>query len=128
MPTKGPSLRYGNTRGSKHRGKFSKNINYAWAKDFNKNTLKTHYEKHGKDFGAKTKEEYASKAVHFANAIDRQNYKSVIDWKGSTYKYNTINGAYAIITEDGYVVTYHKPRNRRFSYHPKKGITKWIKI
>ena len=75
MPTKGPSNRYGNTNGSNHNGRPTENINYPWAKDFNRGGLSKHFRDHGKEFGAKSKEEYASKAVHFANTIDRNNLK-----------------------------------------------------
>ena len=40
MSTKGPSMRYGNTRGSQHRGEISDTIGYAWAKDFNRGWVK----------------------------------------------------------------------------------------
>ena len=128
MPTKGPSMRYGNTNGAHHRGEATQNINYPWAKDFNKNRLKKHFKDHGGDCGANTKEEYAAKAVHFANEVDRKNYKSVIDYHGTTYKYDPRNGSYAAITKDGYVVTYYKPRKGGFWYYPKKGTKVWIKI
>ena len=32
-----------------------------------------------------------------------------IDKKGSTHKYNKKTNEYAVITKDGYVVTYYKP-------------------
>lgn len=128
MPTKGASMRYGNTNGAHHRGEATQNINYPWAKGFNKSRLNKHFEDHGKDFGVNTKEEYASKAVHFANEVDRKNYKSVIDYHGTTYKYDPRNGSYAAITKDGYVVTYYKPRKSGFYYSPKKGQRVWIKI
>jgi hypothetical protein len=126
--TKGPSYRYGNTRGAKHRGKASQHINYAWAKDFNKSRLEKHFIDHGKDFSSCSKQDYAAKAVHFANEIDRKRYKSVIDYHGTTYKYDSQSGAYAAITKDGYVVTYYKPRKGGFTYYPKKGKPVWIKI
>ena len=128
MPTKGPSYRYGNTRGSKHQGQVSEHIGYAWAKDFNKNTLVDHFNRHGNDFCASSKEDYAAQAVHFANTVDREHFKSVKDYRGSTYKYDPKNGSYAIITKDGYVITYHKPREGGFTYYPKKGKSVWIKI
>lgn len=43
MSTKGPSRRYGNTRGAHHRGEISEDIGYPWAKDFNKWTLTGHF-------------------------------------------------------------------------------------
>ncbi|MBE6136313.1 MAG: hypothetical protein E7181_03505 [Erysipelotrichaceae bacterium] len=128
MATKGASLRYGNTNGAHHRGEATQNINYPWAKDFNKKRLDYHFERHGKEFGAKSRKDYAAKAVHFANEIDRQHYKSVVDKYGSTYKYDPRNSRLAIITKDGYVVTYHHTGDK-FTYTNKKGkeVTKWIK-
>lgn len=128
MATKGASYRYGNTRGANHRGEPTKHIGYAWAKDFNKSTLQDHFNRHGGDFDAKSKEEYAAKAVHFANTVDRKNFKSVKDYRGSTYKYDPRNGSYAIITKDGYVTTYFKPKKGGFTYYSKKGRPVWIKI
>lgn len=128
MPTKGASMRYGNTNGAHHRGEATEHINYAWAKDFNRGGLDKHFKDHGKEFNSKSKQEYAAKAVHFANEVDRINYKSVVDKRGSTYKYDSRNGRLAIITKDGYVVSYHHTGNK-FTYINKKGqvITKWIK-
>ena len=60
MATKGPSMRYGNTNGAHNRGRENKNINYSRAKDFNRGGLKRHFIKHGKEFGAKTMQEYAA--------------------------------------------------------------------
>lgn len=128
MSTKGASNRYGNTNGSKHQGQATRHTNYPWAKDFNKGGIDKHFKEHGKEFNAKTKQEYAAKAVHFANDVDKKHYKSVVDKDGSTYKYDPRDGRLAIITKDGYVVTYHHTGNK-FTYTNKKGkvITKWIK-
>ncbi len=128
MATKGPSMRYGNTRGAHHRGDVSDNIGYQWAKDFNRGGLEQHFKDHGKEFGAVSAADYASKAVHFANAVDRQNHKSVIDGDGTTYKYDPRDGRLAIITKDGYVVSYYRVKDK-FTYTNKKGevITIWIK-
>lgn len=128
MSTKGPSLRYGNTNGSHHRGEATEHINYAWAKGFNKDGLDKHFDKHGKEFGANSKMEYAAKAVHFANEIDRKHYRSVINYKGTTYKYDPRDGRLAIITKDGYIVTFFHT-GEKFTYKNKNGevVTKWIK-
>ena len=128
MPTKGASMRYGNTNGAHHRGEATKNINYAWAKDFNRGGLDKHFKDHGNEFGAHSKQEYAAKAVHFANEVDRKHYKSVVDVHGSTYKYDPRDGRMAIIAKDGYVVTYHHT-GEKFTYTNKKGkaVTRWIK-
>jgi pyocin large subunit-like protein len=127
MATKGASMRYGNTNGAHHRGEATKHINYAWAKDFNRGGLEQHFKDHGKEFNAVSKQDYAAKAIHFANDIDRQHYKSVVDKYGTTYKYDPRNGRLAIITKDGYVVSYHHTGDK-FTYTNKKGqvVTKWI--
>lgn len=128
MPTKGASMRYGNTNGAHHRGEATKHINYAWAKDFSRGGLDQHYSGHGKEFNAISKQDYAAKAVHFANDVDRKHYKSVIDKYGTTYKYDPRDGRLVIVAKDGYVVSYHHT-GKKFTYTNKKGqeVTKWIK-
>jgi len=128
MATKGPSNQYGNTRGANHRGEATTEINYAWARDFSSNALTSHFNDHAKEMDCKTKEEYASKAVHFANSIDRVNYRSVVDKGGSTYKWNLKTGETVIVTKYGYVVSYSHMVKKGFHYTSKKGVTKWIKI
>ena len=110
MATKGASNHYGNSRGGSQ-GHMTSHTGFAWAKDFNKNTLAKHFRDHGKQMGADTKESYASHAVKFANTVDRENCVSFIDSKGSTYKYNKVTNEFAIITKKGYVVTYYKPED-----------------
>jgi len=110
MSTKGASNHYGNSRGGKQ-GKATNHTGYAWAKDFNKSTLADHFYRHGAQMGCTTKEGYAAKAVSFANRVDRKNCVSFVDRKGSTYKYNKKDGTLGIITKDGYVVTYFKPKD-----------------
>jgi pyocin large subunit-like protein len=108
MATKGASFRYGNSNNGRQ-GKPTTHINYGWAKDFNKHTLYDHYRRHGSQVGCTSKESYAAHAVSFANTVDRKNCVSFIDKNGSTYKYNKTTNTLAIITENGYVVTYFKP-------------------
>ena len=120
MATKGASFRYGNTNGSNGKGKPTKHIRYAWAKDFNRGGLEQHFRDHGKEFGVGNPEEYASKAVHFANEVDRKNYKSVVDWKNTTYKYDTRSGVLCIVDKNGFVISYHHTGSY-FKYTPKKG-------
>ena len=127
MPTKGASMRYGNTNGARHRGEATENMNYPWAKDFSRGSLEKHFIDHGKEFGAKTKKEYAAKVVHFANEVDRKNYKSVVDYKGTTYKYDPRNGRMVEVTKDGYVISYRHTGDK-FWYYSKKGEKTWIKI
>ena len=76
----------------------------------------------------KAKNNMLQRQFTFANTVDRKNFKSVKDYHGSTYKYDPRNGSYAIITKDGYVTTYFKPKKGGFTYYPKKGRPVWIKI
>ena len=88
MSTKGASNRYGNTSGSNHRGMPTKHINYAYAKAFNEKGLKRHFKVHGVELGFKTKEAYEAKAIEFANRVNRERYESVVDYQGTTYKFD----------------------------------------
>lgn len=126
MATKGASNRYGNTNGSRHQGKATEKINYPWAKDFNKKSLDKHFDEHGKDMGFDNKESYKQHAIKFANTVDKKNCTSFVDSKtGSTYKYNKVTNELAIITKDGYVVTYFKPKEG-YDYY-KKQVSKYGK-
>lgn len=109
MATKGPSNKYGNSRGGRQ-GHDTKQIGFSWAKAFNKSTLQRHFEDHGMQMGTPTKEAYNAKAVRFANTVDKKNCKSFIDKHDSTYKYNKKTNELAIITKKGIVITYYKPK------------------
>lgn len=126
MSTKGASNRYGNTQGSRHQGKNTDDINYPWAKKFNRGGLNRHFIRHGKEFGCQTKEEYAAKAIRFANTIDRINCKSAVDINGTTYKYNPKTNELVEVTKDGYIISYRHYGNE-FWYINKKGEKIWIK-
>lgn len=108
---KGPSFQYGNTKNSP-----TSHINYPYAKDFDYHNIDNHVANHATQMKAKNKDEYVSKAVTFANKVDRNNCLSFVDKKGSTYKYNIKTNELAIITSDGYVVTYFKPQKGRQYY------------
>ena len=124
MATKGASNHYGNSRGGRQ-GKPTTHTGFAWAKDFNKKTLADHFYRHGEQVGCTTKEGYAAKAVTFANRVDRKNCVSFVDGKGSTYKFNKKSGDFAVITKDGYVVTYFKPKDGyKYYLSQKKGKAK----
>ena len=111
MATKGPSGRYNGTRGGK-KGDATKSISYPWAKDLNKGGANKHYNKHANEMGLATVEAYTAHALRFANTIDKVNCVSFVRaGNESTYKYNKTTNEFAIITKDGYVVTYYKPTN-----------------
>ncbi|MDO4500689.1 MAG: hypothetical protein Q4B60_05370 [Erysipelotrichaceae bacterium] len=118
MSTKGAGFRYGNTNQTA-----TDHINYQWAKDFNSNTLKKHFDEHGSQMNTATMNDYAAKAVHFANTINREDCVSFIDGNGSTYKYNKETNELAIISKNGYVITYFSPKNG-YTYYKNERIRK----
>ena len=119
MATKGASNHYGNARGGRQ-GHTTAHTGFAQAKDFNKKTLQQHFNDHSHQFGCDTQTSYADHAVAFANNVDRVNCVSFIDKKGSTYKYNTKTNTLAIVTKDGYVITYFKPKEGYDYYLSRK--------
>lgn len=125
MATKGPSNKYGNTKGGYGKNN-PRSVNYEWAKDFNHNTLYSHFEKHKNDFNSKTKESYKQHALKFANTIDKKNSEAYVDKNGTTYKYNRKTGELAIVNKKGTIVTYYKVK-KGFVYTNKRGVKKWIK-
>jgi len=115
MSTKGASNHYGNARGGKP-GHVTKHIGFAWAKGFNKSTVYNHFNRHGQQMGCESIASYEAHAVKFANTIDRQNYISYKDKRGTTYKYDTRDNTFAIITKKGVVITYFKPKEGKTYY------------
>ena len=128
MPTKGPSNHFGNSRNGRQ-GKPSATVKYAWAKDFNSKTLQDHFNRHGEQMGCKTKESYAAHAVKFANDVDKKNCVTYADKKGTTYKYNKSTNTLAIVTKDGFVITYLKKKkcSTMYNAHLVDGFAMWIK-
>ena len=129
MATKGESNRYGNSRGGK-KGKPTKHINYEYAKAFFPRYANEHYTKHGNDFKADGPKEYMNRAVKFANQVDKKNCKSVVDYNGTTYKYNTKTKELVIVTKKGLIVSYYKisPKQNGFSYIDRRGKKIWKKV
>lgn len=125
MPTKGASYRFGNTKGANHKGKATENINFPWARAFNKRTLKEHAKKHGKEFGCNNEQEYEAKALHFANMVDRKHFKSFVDRKGTTYKYDPRTNVMVEVDKRGIIISY-RHYGKSFWYINKKGEKVWI--
>lgn len=106
MATKGPSNRYGNKNGAA-----SSHINYPYAiPKYIGSNPKDHMSKHFSDFGVDNKDDYLAKAVNFANDVDYVNYDSYVDSSGTTYKYNKKNNALLLVSKEGGIITYYKPR------------------
>lgn len=114
MATKGASNHYGNARGGRQ-GHMTAHTGFAWAKKFNKTTLKDHVARHGQQYGT---EGYIAHAISFANRVDRVNHISYIRKDGTTVKYSKSTNEFAIINKNGIVTTY---------YHPARGIYEYYK-
>lgn len=125
MATKGASYRYGTPRG-KNSPSNPRGVNYAWAKDFNKNSLVVHFDKHSKEFGLSSIESYRQHAIKFANTVDMKNCRAFVDINGTTYKFNNKTGELAIVSKNGIVISYYKVSNG-FRYVDKKGVIQWKK-
>lgn len=127
MSTKGPSGRYDGTRGAVKKRNEIRSISYPWAKDLNKYSANKHYNEHAKDMGLETKEAYIAHALKFANTVDKVNCVSFVHAKTeSTYKYNKVTNEFAIITKDGYIVTYYKPSGG-YKYYKSQKAKYWKK-
>lgn len=126
MSAKGASYRYGNTKGANHRGEATEHINYAWAKAFNRGGLKHHFKEHGKEMGCRTIKEYETKAIKFANTVNRDKFNSVIDKHGTTYKYDPERNILVEVTKDGYIISF-RHYGESFWYIDKNGVKQWIK-
>jgi hypothetical protein len=98
LSTKGPSNLYA----------LSERINYQYASSFFEKKLEAHALRHGTFEMKLPKKEYISKAIEFANRIDKFNNQSFVDLGGSTYKRNKITKEFIIINNRGIVITYFK--------------------
>lgn len=122
MATKGASNRYGTPRG-KNSPNNTHDVNYEWARDFNKYTL----DKHGKELNLDSKESYKQHAIKFANTVDRENLKAYVDFNGTTYKLNEKTNELVIVSKNGIVISYYRVTDK-FWFLNKKGVKKWIKV
>lgn len=129
MATKGPSNRYGNSRGGVN-GKPSKYINFEYAKSFMPHDLSGHKERHKDVSKAIDKYDYANRAIKFANTVDKKNCKSVVDRNGTTYKYNIKTRELVIVNKKGMIISYYVVSDHRggFEYYNKEGVKKWVKV
>lgn len=129
MPTKGPSNRYGNSRGGR-KGHPTMHTNFEFAKSFMPSDLVGHYERHGAEFGATSQDDYVNRSIKFANYVDRKNCKSIVDNNGTTYKYNTKTRELVIVTKNGIVVSYYKISYKQngFYYTNRRGKETWKNI
>lgn len=113
MAIKGPSNHYGNSKHGRN-GYLTSHIGYQWAKSFRKDALKSHAEKHGKEYGL---EGYEAKAVTFANRVDRVNHLSYVRKNGTTVKYSKKTNEFIVVDRSGHVTTYYCPSSGIEEYY-----------
>lgn len=71
-------------------------------------TFIPNYEKHGQREMGLSSDQYRSRAISFANKVDRQNHLSFVNDVGLTVKFSKKTNEFAMITEEGNVATYFK--------------------
>lgn len=124
MATKGASNRYGGLK-ARFSNTNTNGVTYQWAKFFNKNTLKNHFERHKKEFNFDSIKSYEQHAIRFANFVDHNNVDIYVDKNLTTYKFNNKTNELAIINKKGYIITYYIVSDK-FSYYKKGGEKKWV--
>ncbi len=97
-----------------------KGTSYYKANKFMEFSSQRHFDDHGKNTNSKTKEEYINKAKKVANS-NNKNIESFIDNKGTTYRYNYATNEFVIVTKEGEIVTYFKPRSKEKYWEGVKG-------
>lgn len=78
-------------------------------------TRERHFDRHGADYGAKTAEEYESKAVSFRDRELSSNLEEFTAKGGLRFKYDSIENDFMIYKQNGEIVTMFKPE-RGFDY------------
>lgn len=94
-------------------------INFKYAKYFNLRNAIKHLKRHHTLLGLKKTEikKYVRNAFDFANLIDPENHLSFVDSRGYTTKYSRKTGEVVIISKEGNIVTYFKPRNSKLDVY-----------
>jgi hypothetical protein len=80
-------------------------------------TLQDHFDRHGGDVGARTPEEYASKAEQFRQEAARGQYDSFTDKNGVTRVYDQNSNRFGSYNADGTTKTF---------YTPTRGLAYWL--
>lgn len=78
----------------------------TWA---NVATLRDHYERHGRDFGAASSEDYAARAWVFLQRAKSDGLPTKIDPEGTLRVWDPRTGAFAAYTRQGLTKTFFKP-------------------
>lgn len=78
----------------------------TWA---NVATLRDHYERHGRDFGAASPEDYAARAWQFLQRAKSEGLPTKIDPEGTLRVWDPRTGGFAAYTRQGQTKTFFKP-------------------
>lgn len=105
-------------RSNKYNFRNSDTIGYAYANNFKSAASKQHYQRHGGDFNCSSMKEYQAKGMHFANLIDK-NFRA-FKTKDKTYKYDEKTNTLVIVSNDGSVETFFKPKEGKKYYENQK--------
>lgn len=76
---------------------------------FKEAKLKSHFEDHGEDFGAKTPEEYQQQADNFLTSPKKQGVLQKTRANGDIVRYNPKTEEFGVVSKDGAIRTYYEP-------------------
>lgn len=78
-------------------------------------SLRDHFERHGKDFGARNEDDYARKAWEFLQQAMAEGFPAKQDASDGTLRvYDPATGAFAAYNRNGTTKTYFKPGSRDY--------------
>ena len=90
------------------------------AKFANNKRLTDHYDRHGKDFGARNKNEYQKQADAFLTGKKNSDTLEGTRSDGDIVRYNEKTDEFGILSKDGVIRTYYKPDPVRHGYPTNK--------
>ncbi len=88
-------------------------------------TLVDHFQRHGKDFGAKSAEEYANMASDFLGRAQKENLPTKIDSKGLIRVYEPKTNTFGAYNPDGTTATFYKPPQGQKYWDRQQGASPW---
>jgi RHS repeat-associated protein len=92
----------------------------------NPDSLADHFERHGKDFGAKTPEDYAAQASKLLQRAQKEGLPTKIDPKGTIRVYDPATNTFGAFNPDGTTKTFFKPTSPGY-WDSQPGVSTSIK-
>jgi RHS repeat-associated protein len=90
----------------------------------NPETLAPHFKKHGKDFGAKSADDYARQASEFLRRSQAERLPTKIDNTGVIRAYDPKTNTFGSYNADGTAITFYKPTSRTY-FDRQPGSAPW---